>query len=108
MWTDLIAALTATGYKFAHYGWAKNAPETKRDYGVYGEDDEIALYADNKRAEAVLQGTIDYYTRDDSGTPKSTIETALDSYNIPYRVESIQFENDTGYIHYEWVFEVVR
>ena len=49
---------------------------------------------------------MDYYTRDDSGTPKTTIETALDSVPVAWYLNSVQFESDTGYIHYEWVFEV--
>lgn len=108
MWDNLLAALNSTGLPFAHFAWAKDAPETRQDHGVYAEDDELALYANNQHAERVLQGTVDYYTRDDSGTPKTTIEAALDLYAVPYRMESIQFEDDTGYIHYEWVFEVVR
>lgn len=101
---ELITALTETGYSFAHFGWSK-APDG--DYGVYAEDDQLALYADNKPVEKVLQGTIDYFTRDDSGKPMSVIEGKLEKYNVPYRMESIQFEPDTGYIHYEWVFEVL-
>lgn len=108
MWENLIQALDSTGFSFAHFGWAKGAKEARADHGVYAEDDELALYANNAHAERVLQGTIDYYTRDDSGTPKATIEAALDEYGVPHRLESIQFEDDTGFIHYEWVFEVVR
>lgn len=102
---ELIAALTETEYSFAHFGWSK-APSG--DYGVYAEDDQLALYADNKPVEKVLQGTIDYFTRDDTGTPQTVIEAALEKYRVPYRMESIQFEPDSGYIHCEWVFEVVR
>ena len=99
---ELINALAATGYQFAHFGWSK-APSG--DYGVYAEDGANDLIAGNKHVEKVLQGTVDYFTRDDSGTPKATIEAALDSVPVAWYLNSIQFENDTGYIHYEWVFE---
>ena len=99
---ELINALDATGYQFAHFGWSK-APTG--DYGVYAEDGANDLIAGNKHVEKVLQGTVDYFTRDDSGTPKATIEAALDSVPVAWYLNSIQFENDTGYIHYEWVFE---
>ena len=99
---ELINALDATGYQFAHFGWSK-APSG--DYGVYAEDGANDLIAGNKHVEKVLQGTVDYFTRDDSGTPKATIEAALDSVPVAWYLNSIQFENDTGYIHYEWVFE---
>ena len=100
-------ALTATGYKFAHFGWRKGAKEASQDHGVWGEDDELPLYADNAHAEMVMQGTIDYFTRDDSDAPRTTIEAALTSYNIPWRLNSIQFENETGFIHYEWIWELM-
>lgn len=100
---ELKTALTGTGYKFAHYGWSR-APTG--DYGVYSEDGANDLIAGNVHVEKVLQGTIDYFTRDDSGTPKVTIEAALDAVPIAYYLNSIQFEPETGYIHYEWVFEV--
>ena len=100
---ELINALASTGYQFAHFGWSK-APAG--DYGVYAEDGANDLIAGNKHVEKVLQGTVDYYTRDDSGTPKTTIETALDSVPVAWYLNSVQFESDTGYIHYEWVFEV--
>lgn len=99
---ELINALTATGYQFAHFGWSK-APTG--DYGVYAEDGANDLIAGNKHVEKVLQGTVDYFTRDDSGYPKIVIELALDSVPVAWYLNSIQFEEDTGYIHYEWVWE---
>ena len=106
MFSNLTSALVSTGYKFAHYAWRKGAAELSKDHGVWGEDNELSLYANNRHSEMVMQGTIDYYTRDDSSTPRATIEAALDAYNIQWRMNSIQFEDDTGFIHYEWVFEV--
>lgn len=99
----LITALTGTGYSFEHYGWSK-APAG--DYGVYAEDGGNDLEADGKHAEKALTGTVDYFTRDDSDTPRTTIEAALETCCV-WSLNSIQFEPDSGYIHYEWVFEVV-
>ena len=102
MLTNLKNALDSTGYKFAHFGWTSEG--ISNDHGVYAEDSEISLFAGNKHAETAIQGTVDYFTRDDSGTPKTKIETALDSINIAWYLNSIQYEEDTGFIHYEWVF----
>lgn len=99
---ELALALTNTGLKFAHFGWSK-APSG--DYGVYAEDGANDLIAGNKHVEKALQGTVDYFTWDDSGAPKATIEAALESVPVAYYLNSVQFENDSGYIHYEWVFE---
>lgn len=102
----LKTALDSTRLPFAHYAWSKNANELKHDYGVWAEDGANDLIADDIHTEGVIQGTVDYYTRDDSGTPKATIEAALNTGEIAWYLNSIQFEDDTGYIHYEWVFEV--
>lgn len=99
----LTTALNSTGYKFAHHAWSK-APNG--DYGTYAEDDERSIWADGHGADYSLIGTIDYFTRDDSKTPRRTIEAALNGIDISWYLNSIQYESDTGYIHYEWVFEV--
>ena len=98
-------ALAATGLPFAHYAWAHDAYERRIDHGVYAEDGANDLEAGDIHAEKAIQGTIDYYTRDDSGAPQTTIETALNNGQIAWYLNSIQFEDDTGFIHYEWVFE---
>jgi len=107
MWDDLVAALTYTGLPFAHFGWSKAADMSACDHGVYAEDNEKALYANNAHAERVLEGTIDFYSREGTGAAKRNIEAALTLYKIPYRLNSIQYEEDTGFVHYEWVFEVL-
>ena len=103
----LKTALDSTGLPFAHYAWAKSASELRKDHGVYAEDGANDLYAGNVHLEKAIQGTIDYYTRDDSGTPQTIIENALNNGEIAWYLNSIQFEEDTGFIHYEWVFEVL-
>ena len=96
-------ALNATGYRFAHFGWSK-APEG--DWGVYAEDGANDLASDDAHAERAIEGTVDYFTRDDSGAPQIVIEAALDAVpSVAWRLNSVQFEQDTGYIHYEWVFQ---
>lgn len=99
---ELITALTTTGYSFAHFGWSK-APAG--DYGVFAEDGANDLVANGRHAERVIQGTVDYYTRDDSGAPKTAIEAALEQSGAAWYLGSIQLESDTGYIHFEWIFE---
>ena len=100
---ELITALESTGYAFAHYGWSR-APEG--DYGVYAENGSEDFEANDIHIEQALTGTIDFFTRDDSGTPKRTIEAAIDQSGIVWRLNTVQFEPDTGYIHYEWVWGI--
>lgn len=106
MLDNLKRALDGTGLPFAHHAWATDSMR-QHDHGVYAEDADNSLFANGKHAERVIQGSIDYFTRDDSGAAKTTIEAALDSINIAWYLQSIQYEDDTGFIHYEWIFEDV-
>lgn len=104
MLDQLEMALTSTGLPFAHFGWSK-APEG--DYGVFSEDGSNDLSAGNSHAETATEGTVDYFTRDDSGAPQRAIEGALESvWSLAWYLNSVQFEENTGYIHYEWVFQL--
>lgn len=94
---ELMTTLAATQYDFALYAW-DHAPTT--DYGVVSLDSADDLLADNLHVEKGLNVFVDYFTRDATSTPKDTIETALAPY--AYSLNSVQFEDDTGYIHYEW------
>jgi len=99
---EIITILSAQGFRCAHYGWS-HAPAG--DYVVWAEDGANDLGADDHHVEHVTQGTLDLFTRDDSGTPRTTIEAALDG-RCAWYLNSIQFEEDTGYIHYEWIWEI--
>lgn len=94
---NLITALATTGYSFARYAW-DTAPSG--DYGVVSVEGASDFVCGNKHVEKGLNCIVDYFTRDASSTPKDTIETALNAF--PYSLRSTQFEDDTGYIHYEW------
>lgn len=101
---ELIKALNDTGYPFAHHGWA-SAPNGT--YGVYAEDSASSLWGDGKMQGQLIRGTIDLFTRDDSGMPLEVVQAALCSAEVSWYLNTVQFEEDTGFIHYEWVFEVV-
>lgn len=100
MLDGLKNALNATGYSFTFAAWSK-APSG--DYGVYFADGQEAFSSNEvSGSEVMLSGYVDYFTRDSSETPKVAIESALKSLGIVWYLNSIQFEDDTGYIHYEW------
>ena len=99
---EIINILTAQGLQCTHYGWS-HAPSG--DYGVWAEEGANDLGADDRHSEHVTRVTLDYFTRDASGAPKTTIEAALDG-RCAYYLNSVQFEQDSGYIHYEWVCEL--
>ena len=99
MFEELVQALNNTGFAFAHHAWSK-APSG--DYGVYAEESGEDFIADSVHAETGIVCYVNYYTRDGSMTPKNTIEAALNSIRIPWQLNTVQYENDTGYIHFEW------
>ena len=100
----LKAALEKTGYKWAHFGWS-HKPEG--DYGVWGEERGRDFTADNSHAETATVCFASYFTRDDSGAPRRKIEAELNALRFPWRLNSIQYEDDTGYIHFEWLVTVL-
>lgn len=95
---NLITALNATGFVFVKYAWDR-APQG--DYGVVSIEDAHDFICDNKHNETGLRVYVDYFTTDATTTPKDTIEAVLNNY--PYSLNSVQYESDTRYIHYEWV-----
>lgn len=98
----LNALIEATHYDFALYAW-NHAPDS--DYGVVSLDSGEDLVCDNKHVEKGLSGYVDYFTRDATSTPKDAIESVLNGF-CAFRLNSVQFEDDTEYIHYEWVVKL--
>ena len=104
MRNKLKTALEATGYSWAHYGWS-HAPDG--DYGTWGEERARDLEADDVHAETATICFVSYFTRDDSGEPRRAIERALNALRIPWKLSGIDYEEDTGYIHYSWYCTVL-
>lgn len=96
----LETALAETGYPFAHFAWS-HAPAPP--YGTWQEYGARDLIANGRHAEKAMAYAVDLYTRDDGTTPRRTVEAALAGLDAPWRLNSLQFEPDTGLIHYEWV-----
>ena len=103
MFDALVTALESTGYVWAHHGWSK-APDTT--YGVWSEDRGADFVANGHHAERGTPVIVDLFTRDDSPTPRMTVETTLNALPCPWRLDSIQFEVETGRVHYQWAVSV--
>ena len=80
--------------------------ETDR-YIVWAEDgDSAALLSDNYVAGQTVEGTIDYFTKDEDDVNISAIPLALNRARIWWSLNSVQYEDETEFIHYEWLFRV--
>ncbi len=97
-------ALLAVTDNVGHYE-ALNADD---QYIVWAEDSESdSVHADNAKKIQTIQGTIDYFTKKDGDETVDKIQTALDETDgVTYRLSSVQYEEETGFIHYEWLWEV--
>ena len=96
------ALLTVTD-NVGHY----TAWDDSDKYIVWAEDTESGqLLADNYKPGNTIEGTIDYFTKteDDENIPK--IPQALNHAGIWWYLNSVQYEDDTRFIHYEWLFRV--
>ena len=83
------------------------AHKKKDRYIVWAEDGEgSSVEADNRKANQSIQGTIDLYTRQDGDPLKEKIQEALNRKRISFYLNSVTYEEETEYIHYEWIWEV--
>lgn len=97
-------ALLTVGIPVKHY----DGTGTEGNYIVWAEDGQAdSVWADGKMTEQAISGTVDYFTKTEYDGIFEEIQSALDSIGLSYRLNSIQYEPDTKYIHYEWNFEVV-
>lgn len=72
-------------------------------YFVWQEEGSADLIADNVHAEKAVSGSTDLFTKQEFDPWKDAFETSMDAMpGLAWRLNSIQFEPDTGFWHYEW------
>lgn len=82
------------------------AVKKKPPYAVWAEDDASGLKANNRTVERAFSGTLDFFTLKENDPLVQSIETALNGASCAWYLNSIQHEEETKYIHYEWVWSV--
>ena len=97
---DALLAVTTEVYHF-------HAHKPKTPYIVWAEDGAgDTVFANGRLQNQAVAGTVDLYTDDPEDTTLfEGVQTALDGV-CAWRLNSIQYEDDTGLTHYEWVWEV--
>lgn len=101
---DLRDLLKTVGPPVFHYFASKQ----KGNYIVWAEEGEgSSESADDKKENQSLEGTIDYYTKTEFDPVIDLIQEKLNSADISWGLNSVQYEESTGYIHYEWVWELI-
>ncbi|MEG0778849.1 MAG: hypothetical protein RSG55_08380 [Oscillospiraceae bacterium] len=99
-------ALLSVSQNVSHYSAVKKCPP----YIVWEEDGQGEdLWADGKMIGQVLTGTIDLFTANLNDEPLfGAIQNALSGANISWQLNSIQYEERSKWLHYEWTWEVVN
>ena len=90
-----LATIVPNAY---HYTAPENTPAK---YAVWAELAGNHLAADNKEAEGAFEIAVDYFTKTEFDATIDSISSFLDGFGS-WRIESVQYEEETGYIHYEW------
>ena len=98
---EILTELKKLG-SFAAWGWSTSPAS---EYGTVAIDGQNALRAGDRLGESVQEGTIDWFTRNPASTVPAGVESALDELGASWYLNSVQYESDTGLIHYEWVWQ---
>ena len=74
---------------------------------VWQESDEAeSHYTNNRKDLQQVYGTIDCYTQTEYDPLLDEIQDALNAAGVGFRLNSVQYEDETRLIHYEWEFAV--
>ena len=103
MWYDaIIAAHTAVTDCVSHGGRMKSDR-----YFVWQEDGGSALLADGTHGEKRVTGFTDLFTQTEFDPWAPLFEASLDATpGISWELDSIQYEEDTGFWHYLWEWSI--
>ena len=101
---QIIAAHTAVTEAVSHVQRLKS----NRSF-VWQEEGANDFEADGVHAEHAVRGTTDLFTKNEFDPWKEQFEASLDaSGGIAWYLNTVQYEEDTGFYHYEWVWEIGR
>lgn len=102
-------ALLTTGIEPGNVYHYKRPKDKPKHWIVWQEDGEADSFdANNRKKEQQGRGTIDCFTQIEYDPLLDAIQEALDkAVNIAWSLESVQYEDETQLIHYEWSFRVV-
>lgn len=99
-------ALTSISDLRVYHYWR---PEMNAPFCVWAEDGESSsLEANNHKREQAIGGAIDYFTKVEYDEQIDKIQHALNGVEgLGWKLNSVQYEEETNLIHYEWRFTVI-
>lgn len=75
-------------------------------YLVWQEDGANDFEAGDVHAEKAVTGSTDLFTKQEFDHWRDELEAAFDAAGLVWTLNSCQFEEETGFWHYEWDWEV--
>lgn len=98
---DALLAVTPEVYHF-------HAQKPRPPYIVWAEDGAgDTVFGNNRLQNQVIAGTVDLFTDDPEDTSLfDGVQAALDGV-CAWRLNSVQYEDETKLTHYEWAWEAM-
>lgn len=78
-------------------------------YAVWAEDSEASggsFHADNRKAEQIISGSLNYFTKTEYDSVVDDLQDCLDVNRASWYLSSVQYEPETGLIHFEWRWNI--
>jgi hypothetical protein len=64
--------------------------------------EEESFEANNHKAEQQISGIVDYYTKNEFDPIIDDVQEILNGEDVGWRLDSVQYEEETNLIHYQW------
>lgn len=101
-WYEKIIAVHTAVTDAVSHGQRLNSDR----YFVWQEEGAADLEANGRHIERAMTGTTDLFSKQEFDPWREAFEAALNSSGIAWSLNSVQFEEDTGFWHWEWLWGV--
>ena len=101
-WYETVIAVHTAVTDAVSHGQRLNSER----YFVWQEERGDDFEADGRHAERGMSGTTDLFSKQEFDPWKDAFEAQLNASPISWYLNSVQFEEDTGFWHWEWVWNV--
>lgn len=101
--TDLYTPFLGLDCEVSHYKRL-----TSNRFVVWAENgEEDSFHADNRKQEQLLTGTVDFFTLREFDPIVDDIQDILQMERVAWVLESVQYEEETNLIHYQWIWRMI-
>lgn len=74
---------------------------------IWAESGEDGSFnSDNRKSCQRIIGTVDLFTKTEFDSLVDSVQETLENIGLTWALESVQYEEDTNLIHYEWTWGV--